>query len=127
MSYQYNDSPIYNASEETLLALQDREAYAVDLGAENPNVVLSVDGSSAIGVIRQRGTLEGTSIAVRLFGQGGSIKVKLSGNITRGDNLKVVAGGTFEVAAAGDLSVGKALEDGLTGDIIEVLDKTQTI
>jgi len=95
MSYQYNDSPIYNASEETLLALQDREAYAVDLGAENPNVVLSVDGSSAIGVIRQRGTLEGTSIAVRLFGQGGSIKVKLSGNITRGDNLKVVAGGTW--------------------------------
>jgi len=127
MSYQYNDSPIYNASEETLLALQDREAYAVDLGADNPNVVLSVDGSAAIGVIRERGTLEGTSIAVRLFGQGGSIKVKLSGNITRGDNVKVVAGGTFEVAAAGDLSVGKALEDGLTGDIIEVLDKTQTI
>ena len=51
----------------------------------------------------------------------GRIKIKTSGSGKAGDSLKVIAGGKGAKASAGELAIGKALEDWVDGQIVAFL------
>lgn len=127
------EGPYLTFAEGTAGALTGKEYFVVELDAPENSVKLfsATAGTVAVGALpatskRQPGD---TEVTVRMFGRGGTVKLKQSAAIAKGARLKAVAGGQVATAAAGDRSIGIKLTQGggAAGDVIEVLDLIETV
>lgn len=100
----------------------------VTFGTNDGEVKLtSAATDPVIGVTNYIGAPKGTTVDVNVDNVG---KVKLSGTVAAGDDLTAAADGKAakatapsygESSAAGDRVFGMALQDGVSGDVIEFL------
>lgn len=128
MSETYNDNCFQSFEETTLLALLDKEGFAVELDTADNTVKLATGPDTAIGVLHSRNTMESKEVTVRLFGCGGTYKAKAGGVIAKGARVKVASGGKFVASVATDRSVGLKRTQGSAADndLIEVIDLVET-
>jgi len=101
--------------EVTSATLADKEGYSVKAGSGL--VQLSAASILAIGVVRI-GADVGAKAEIAMPGD--IAPVKLAGTVKRGDTLLINSSSTFEASTptSGDIIGAKALEDGLSGDLI---------
>jgi len=96
----------------------EKEGFFV-MGGATAAVVSSATALPS-GVIVDGDDTDGSS-SVALMGFGGTVHVKLSGTVSRGNKLQLAADGSV-VADAGSgarVLVAEALESGVSGDLIE--------
>ena len=132
MNPTYTEGPYKSFEEENLLDLQDKEGFLVMLGAADNTVKLATSGDVAIGVLHGRTSLESKDVAVRLLGNGGTVKMKAGGIIAKGSRVVWAAGGKVvaQPAAAGSYrTLGVKLEQGdsADNDVIEVFDVIEPV
>ena len=98
--------------------LADKEGYAVK--AASGLVELSAASTRAIGVVRI-GRAAGELVDVALPGD--IAPVKLAGTVYAGDDLAIGSGSTFTASTPtdGDIVGAVALENGVSGDLIDAL------
>lgn len=118
----YTDGPYKPFKEATLDALLDKEFYLVELGTASDTVQLATSDVKAIGALysKQKGN---PHVNVRMFGGGGSIKVKAGGVIAKDARVKWGTGGKVVTATTGAL-IGRKLTQGSSADndVIEITD-----
>lgn len=123
----YTDGPYKPFKEAVLDALLDKEFFLVELGTAADTVQLATSDVLAIGVLyaKQQGN---PHVNVRLFGAGGSFKVKAGGVIAKGAKVKWGTGGKVVSATTGSL-IGTKLTQGSSADndVIEVLDGVRPV
>lgn len=126
MSQIYHDLPQRTFIEETPGELDDKEHYALKLGAAENTVTLSDDAASTIGY--SRGKLQDGQDAVNVSLIGATEKVIAGGAIAKGARIKSDANGKLVAASSGDRSTGIKLTHGTSadGDIIEVIRVVET-
>lgn len=103
---------------------RDKEGYLVNLTSVSG--VLTSTVSSSATVVAEGVILEGQNTAgkstIGIHGAlSGTVRVKLSGTVSAGDKLQQAADGTLvtDAASGARVVVGVALEDGVSGDLIE--------
>ena len=99
--------------------LTGKEGYGVTWSGDTATLGASASVHHR-GIILEGGTVaEGVTVAI-LGAINGSVDVKLSGTVTRGDNLQQAADGTFVTDAGTGARVLNATADqsGVTGDLI---------
>lgn len=128
----YTEGAYKSFEEETLGALVGKEFHVVALGTADNTVRLAANGDEAIGVLHERTSLESKDVSVRLFGKGGTVKVKAGGIIAK--NARVIFGAGAKVltqpAAAGTYrTFGRKLAQGSSAnnDVIEILDLIEPV
>lgn len=118
----YTDGAYKPFKEVTTDALIDKEFFLVELGTASDTVQLATSAATAIGVLyaKQNGN---PHVNVRLFGGGGSIKVKAGGVIAKGARVTWGAGGKVVSATTGSL-FGRKINQGSSADndIVEIID-----
>ena len=118
----YTDLAYKPFKEVTLDALTDKEFFLVELGTASDTVQLATSAANAIGVLyaKQQGN---PNVNVRLFGGGGSIKIKAGGVIAKGARVTWGTGGKVVSATTGSL-FGRKVTQGssVDNDIIEIID-----
>lgn len=123
----YTDGPYKPFKEATLDALLNKEFYLVELGTAADTVQLATSDVNAIGVLyaKQQGN---PHVNVRLFGGGGSMKVKAGGVIAKGASVKWGTGGKVVTATTGAL-IGRKITQGSSADndVIEILDGVRAV
>lgn len=103
----------------------DKEGYTVNLTSVAGVLTATVSTSATVvveGVILEGRTTSGKS-SIGIFGtMSGTVRLKLSGTVSAGDKVQQAADGTVvtDAAAGARVLVGVALEDGVSGDLIEV-------
>lgn len=101
-----------------------KEGYFVELTAGEASIVNSA-ADVPFGVITEGYNPDkgNDSIAVSAGGFAGTVKVKLSGAVTKGDFLTVAADGTVvtDDGAGARVQVAQALEDGAADELIEAV------
>lgn len=105
----------------TLPANADLSSYqyhCVDINTSGNVAVLASQGAKVLGVIQNKPAAAGRGATVCIFGV---TKAELDGTVTVGDELTSAATGGVEEAASGDYVIGRALESGVSGDIISIL------
>lgn len=110
---------------ETPGQLDGKQNYLVEIGAAVNSVKLLVTPLNALGAVRNLASPGAGSVAVRLLGAAGSVRVVQSAAIPRGALVKAVAGGTVASATvAGDRVLGRKISPGpgVAGEIIEIVD-----
>lgn len=118
----YTDGPYKPFKEATLDALLDKEFFLVELGTASDTVQLATSDVLAIGVLHKKH--QGSpNVTVRMFGGGGSMKVKAGGVIAKGARVKWGTGGKVVSATTGAL-IGRKLTQGSSADndVIEITD-----
>lgn len=126
-------SQFVEGSSRTFKSVTDLSAklyYIVKISAQNTVALASAATDFIVGVINAKpavGTAANpASVDVRLRTAAGTSKVILGGTVTRGDNLTSDANGkAITTTTAADEVLGRALDSGVTGDIIEFLPATQ--
>ena len=118
----YTDLAYKPFKEVTLDALTDKEFFLVELGTASDTVQLATSAANAIGVLYAK-PQGNPNVTVRLFGGGGSIKVKAGGAIAKGARVTWGAGGKVVSATTGSL-FGRKVTQGssVDNDIIEIID-----
>ena len=129
-SITYIDGNVRTFVIETPGQLDGKVDYLVELGAASESVKLLTTANNALGAVRNLRQPGAGSVAVRLLGGGGTLRLVQSAAISRGALVKAVAGGTVATAAAtGDRVIGRKLSagSGQAGEVIEVLDVIEKI
>lgn len=124
-SIAYIDGNVRTFVIETPGQLDGKTDYLVELGTAPESVKLLSAAANAIGSVRNLRQPGAGSVAVRLLGRGGTVRLVQSGAINRGALVKAAPGGTVVAATtAGDRVIGRKLSSGpgLAGEVIEVLD-----
>lgn len=93
---------------------------ASGLGLSGAAIALPASGGAILGV-QQNNPLLGEASTVMVHGIS---KARLSGTVAEGDLLKVDAAGKFLVATSGMQASAKAMQAGVSGDVIAVLLKS---
>lgn len=98
-----------------------KEGYLVDI-ASNTATVSSSATTPARGVIMDGSPTTGKSHVGILGALKGTVRMKITGAVTKGDRLQQAADGSLvtDAAAGARVLVGVALESGVSGDLIEV-------
>jgi hypothetical protein len=106
--------PLTPAADQT-----DKEGYFVETSSGNAAVVNAATDLPT-GVIVDGETTSGLS-SVALMNFGGTVRVKLSGNVNKLAKLQLAADGTVvtDAATGARVIVAQALEAGVSGDLIE--------
>lgn len=103
---------------------RDKEGYLVNLTSVSGVLTSTVSSSATVvaeGVILEGQNTTGKS-SIGIHGAlGGTVRVKLSGAVSAGDKLQQAADGTLvtDAGTGARVVVGVALEDGVSGDLIE--------
>lgn len=129
-SIAYIDGNVRTFVIETPGQLDAKTDYLVELGTAPESVKLLITPTNAIGSVRNLRQPGLGSVAVRLLGGGGTLRLVQSGAISRGALVKAAAGGTVVAAAtAGDRVIGRKLSSGpgQAGEVIEVLDSIEKL
>ncbi len=106
------------------LSAEPYVVVAVDLSNDNSVVLATADTDPIVGVL-QNEPKAGEAALIRFIG---TTKVVLGGVVARGDAVTTNATGEgVTTAVAGTAVIGKALDSGVAGDIIEVLLTISTI
>lgn len=124
-SIAYIDGNVRTFVIETAGQLDGKTDYLVELGTAPESVKLLNTATNAIGAVRNLRQPGAGSVAVRLLGGGGTLRLVQSGAIARGTLVKAAPGGTVVAAtASGDRVIGRKLSNGpgQAGEVIEVLD-----
>jgi len=103
----------------------DKEGYGVK-GDGSSGLALSAASVAFIGVIRiGRTAAENSDVAL----PGEIAPVLLAGTVKAGDKLKLTSSSTFEKATptTADVVAGTAMEDGVSGSLIDALIETARI
>lgn len=101
-----------------------KEGYLVNLTSVSGVLTATVSSSATVvaeGVILEGRPTTGKS-SVGIHGAiSGTVRVKLSGTVSAGDKLQQAADGTLvtDAGSGARVVVGIALEDGVSGDLIE--------
>lgn len=103
----------------------DKEGYLVNLTSVSGALTSTVSSSATVvaeGVILEGRATTGKSSIGILGALSGTVRLKLSGTVSAGDKLQQAADGTVvtDAATGARVLVGVALEDGVSGDLIEV-------
>lgn len=129
-SITYIDGNVRTFVIETPGQLDGKVDYLVELGTAPESVKLLATATNAFGAVRNLRQPGRGSVAVRLLGGGGTLRLVQSGPIARGGLVKAVAGGTVAAATTtGDRVVGRKISNGpgQAGEVIEVLDVIEKI
>lgn len=128
------EGPYRPFQETTPGALNNKEYFVVELGAPKDSAQLftATSGVPAIGVLPDtaKRAPDDTTVSVRLLGKGGTLKVKASGVINKGDRVKAVSGGTVvATTTTGDRTIGIKFTQGAcaSGDVIEIYDVVEKL
>jgi len=81
-------------------------------------IVSTIDGEYALGVLQDKPTVAGEAAAVTI---GGAVKVKAGGEITAGNAVASDLNGEAIVAASADIRLGIALEGAADGDVFTIV------
>lgn len=108
--------------------MSDKKGYLVTLSGDTATLNASAT-VRARGVVLEGSTTSGLTMVGILGSLPGTVPMKLSGAVTKGDALQQAADGTVvtDAAAGARVIVGIALETGVSGDIIEVATQTPTV
>jgi len=100
--------------------LVDYEGYAMKIHTDGTIIKIAAETDSPIGPLVS-GAAVGESVAVAA--PGAIAKVKLSGTVKRLQYLQVAADATYLAAAfeAAEIVAALALEDGVSGDLVNAL------
>ena len=129
-SIAYIDSHVRTFVVDTPGSLDGKQDYLVELGASADSVKLLNTPTNAIGVVRNLFQPGAGSVAIRLLGGGGTVRMVQSAGIARGALVKAAAGGTVVTAAtSGDRVIGRKISagSGVAGEVIEVLDAIEKV
>lgn len=129
-SIAYIDGNVRTFVIETAGQLDGKTDYLVELGSASESVKLLNTAPNAIGAVRNLRQPGAGSVAVRLLGGGGTLRLVQSGPIARGALVKAAPGGTVVAATTtGDRVIGRKLSSGpgQAGEVIEVLDAIEKI
>lgn len=97
----------------------EKRGYLVDVASDTATLSSSAT-TIAAGVILDGETTTG-KCSVAMLGGAGSVKMKTGGDITKGALVKQHTDGTVITDAAGArVVVGRAMETGVSGELIEV-------
>lgn len=113
-------------NEEVSRALENKEGYAVCLGATPGTIKLPANAAEAnacIGVVDLRFRPDDSEISVRLFGAQGSMRARFGGVVSTNAPVKVSIGGKFVTAIADDQAkglslLGEASADNSLGEVL---------
>jgi len=116
------------ARKEAIIALtpaadhSEKEGYFIQLTAGVP-VVISSAATVPFGIIIDGEEADGVDSVGVCGGNLPTVRVKLSGTVAKGDSLQLAADGSAVVDAGSGarVVVGKALEAGVSGDLIETV------
>ena len=89
----------------------------VSLAADGQVDTTAAAGGNAIGVLLNNPSAAGRAATVCV---GGSVMITCGGAITAGDQIQANTDGTALLAATGDVVLGYARENGVTGQVIEM-------
>lgn len=129
-SITYIDGNVRTFVIDTPGQLNGKTDYLVELGVAPNSVKLLSVANNALGAVRSLRQPGAGSVAVRLLGGGGTLRLVQSAPITRGAFVKAAAGGTVVIATtAGDRVIGRKLSPGPgePGEVIEVLDAIEKL
>lgn len=103
---------------------RDKEGYLVNLTSVSGVLTSTVSSSATVvaeGVILEGQNTTGKSTIGIHGALSGTVRVKLSGPVSAGDKLQQAADGTLvtDAGTGARAVVGIALEDGVSGDLIE--------
>lgn len=96
--------------------LTAKQYHGAKFGA-NDKTVVAAEAQEGFGIIMSSSPDTGLT-EVALTGAGA--KVKLAGEVTRGDSLTTNAAGAFVAAGAGERCLAIAMASGVSGDVIPV-------
>lgn len=105
--------------------LSEKQYYIVGLDTSNQNKVVLANAQTIpiIGVVDETGDGNGDRVRVRNVGTG--LKVLCGGNISIGAYVTAdSAGKAIATTTAGDMVIGRAIEAGADGQVIEIVPAT---